>query len=128
MSAEETSRKRSKSIALGLLLTAGVSLASCSAEEEGSYEEEEEYHASSHSGLYGGHHSSIYYNRLGSPYLLHQDSTMSPLPSDHPAYAKAVQEGRDIASGAKTPTGSLTLRRSGFGSSASAHLSSSSSS
>ncbi|MBI5522815.1 MAG: hypothetical protein HY910_09315 [Desulfarculus sp.] len=109
-------RKSSRAVVLGLLLTAGVGLAA-----NAQHEEEEE-------GYYGSNnHSRVYYStRSGAPYYHYDDNTVRPLPADHPQYAKAVSEGQDFLSGRRTSSSYLSVRRGGFGSSASVHLASSS--
>lgn len=105
--------KRSRHIAIGLVVSVGLSLSGCTPDDD---DEEEGYRS--------GSYSNVIYHSSGRPYIVGEDRSVRPLPPDHPYYNGAVAEGRAIASGAQAHAGKAYVTRGGFGSTG-AHLSAS---
>lgn len=106
--------KKTRRILLGTVLSVSLALSGCSSSQRD--EEEEQYSTGSHSG--------VLYNHIGVPYLLGAGNSVAPMPSTHPNYAAAANEGQSIAAGKASPSGHMSISRSGFGSSSGLHVSS----
>lgn len=97
--------KRSRHIAIGLVVSVSLTLSGCKSNDE---EDAEEYQS-------GSYHNIIYHSS-GQPFLVDSNRSVTPLPPDHPNYHAATAEGQAIASGNKASAGKTFVSRGGFGS------------
>jgi len=97
--------KRSRHIAIGLVVSVSLTLSGCNSYDE---EDADEYQT--------GSYHNIIYNSSGQPCLIDANRSVKPLSADHPNYRAAVAEGQAIASGTKASVGKTFVSRGGFGS------------
>lgn len=97
--------KRSRHIALGLVVSVSLALSGCASKDD---EDADEYQT-------GSYHNIIYHSS-GRPYLVDANRSVTPLSPEHPNYHAAVAEGQAITSGTKAAAGKTFVTRGGFGS------------
>ncbi|WP_243311300.1 hypothetical protein [Fundidesulfovibrio agrisoli] len=99
--------KRSRHIAIGLVVSVSLTLSGCSFDDDDDEGEQ---------GYRSGSYSNVIYHSSGRPFIVGEDRSIRPMPPDHPNYGGAVAEGRAIASGTQAHAGRAYVTRGGFGS------------